>query len=46
MAMPDRVSLLRVMQTRGVGGNAWRMSHNPVVAFSKQISIQICSVIR
>jgi hypothetical protein len=26
--MPDRISLLRVMQTRAVGGNAWRMSHN------------------
>ena len=28
MAMPDRISLLRVMQTRALGGNAWRMSHN------------------
>jgi hypothetical protein len=28
MAMPDRISLMRVMQTRAVGGNSWRMSHN------------------
>ena len=28
MAMPDRVWLLRAQQSRGVGGNAWRMSHN------------------
>lgn len=28
-ALPDRVDLLRVQQMRGVGGNAWRTSHNP-----------------
>ena len=28
-ALPDRVDLLRVQQLRGVGGNAWRTSHNP-----------------
>ena len=28
MAMPDRVWLLRAQQNRGVGANAWRMSHN------------------
>lgn len=28
MAMPDRLWLLRVMQTRGLGGNALRTSHN------------------
>lgn len=28
-AIPDRVDLLRVQQMRGVGGNAWRTSHNP-----------------
>lgn len=28
MAMPDRVWLLRAQQSRGVGANAWRMSHN------------------
>ena len=27
-AMPARVDLLRVQQLRGVGGNAWRTSHN------------------
>lgn len=28
-ALPDRVDLFRVQQMRGVGGNAWRTSHNP-----------------
>jgi hypothetical protein len=28
-ALPARVDLLRVQQMRGVGGNAWRTSHNP-----------------
>lgn len=28
-AIPPRVDLLRVQQLRGVGGNAWRASHNP-----------------
>ena len=28
-AIPPRVDLLRVQQMRGVGGNAWRTSHNP-----------------
>lgn len=28
MAVPDRVWLLRAMQQRGVGANAWRTSHN------------------
>jgi hypothetical protein len=28
-ALPMRVDLLRVQQLRGVGGNAWRTSHNP-----------------
>ena len=28
-ALPDRIDLLRVQQMRGVGGNAWRTSHNP-----------------
>jgi beta-galactosidase/beta-glucuronidase len=28
MALPDRIWLLRAMQQRGVGANAWRTSHN------------------
>ena len=28
-ALPDRIDLHRVQQMRGVGGNAWRTSHNP-----------------
>ena len=27
-AVPPRVDLLRLQQLRGVGGNAWRTSHN------------------
>ena len=27
--MPERVNLFRVQALRGVGGNGWRMSHNP-----------------
>lgn len=29
VGVPDRVNLLRVQQVRGLGGNAWRTSHNP-----------------
>ena len=29
MAVPKRVNLLRMQQIRGMGGNSWRMSHNP-----------------
>ena len=29
MAVPDHVNLARVQTLRGLGGNAWRMSHNP-----------------
>ena len=29
MAVPTRVNLLRLQQIRGMGGNSWRMSHNP-----------------
>jgi beta-galactosidase/beta-glucuronidase len=28
-ALPDRIDLFRLQQMRGVGGNAWRTSHNP-----------------
>jgi beta-galactosidase/beta-glucuronidase len=28
-AIPERVNLFRLQQMRGVGGNAWRASHNP-----------------
>jgi hypothetical protein len=28
-AIPPRIDLLRIQQMRGVGGNAWRTSHNP-----------------
>ena len=28
MAVPDRIWLLTAMQNRGIGANAWRMSHN------------------
>ena len=28
-AIPPRIDLFRVQQMRGVGGNAWRTSHNP-----------------
>ncbi len=28
-AIPPRVDLFRIQQMRGVGGNAWRTSHNP-----------------
>ena len=30
MAIPDRVNLFRAQAMRSVGGNGWRMSHNPV----------------
>jgi beta-galactosidase/beta-glucuronidase len=30
MAIPDRVNLFRAQALRSVGGNGWRMSHNPV----------------
>ena len=30
MAIPDRVNLFRAQGLRSVGGNGWRMSHNPV----------------
>ena len=29
MGVPDRINLFRLQQIRGVGGNSWRMSHNP-----------------
>ena len=29
MAIPDRVNLYRAQALRSVGGNGWRMSHNP-----------------
>ena len=29
MAVPERINLFRVQALRGVGGNGWRMSHNP-----------------
>jgi beta-galactosidase/beta-glucuronidase len=28
-AIPPRIDLVRIQQMRGVGGNAWRTSHNP-----------------
>ena len=28
-AIPERINLFRLQQMRGVGGNAWRASHNP-----------------
>ena len=28
-AIPERVNLFRLQQMRGIGGNAWRASHNP-----------------
>lgn len=28
-AIPERVNLFRLQQMRGLGGNAWRASHNP-----------------
>ena len=31
MAVPDRVNLFRAQSMRAVGGNAWRMSHNPPI---------------
>jgi len=30
MAIPDRINLFRAQALRSVGGNGWRMSHNPV----------------
>ena len=30
-AVPDRVNLFRAQMLRAVGGNAWRMAHNPPV---------------
>ena len=30
-AVPDRVNLFRAQMLRSVGGNAWRMAHNPPV---------------
>jgi len=29
MGVPDRINLFRLQQIRGMGGNSWRMSHNP-----------------
>jgi hypothetical protein len=29
--VPDRVNLYRVQMLRSVGGNAWRMAHNPPI---------------
>eukprot|EP00118_Oscarella_pearsei_P001518 m.7665 g.7665 ORF g.7665 m.7665 type:complete len:973 (+) comp19344_c0_seq1:163-3081(+) len=29
VAIPDRVNLFRAQMVKAVGGNAWRMSHNP-----------------
>ena len=29
MAVPERINLFRAQMMRGIGGNAWRMSHNP-----------------
>ena len=29
VAVPDRVNLFRAQMVKAVGGNAWRMSHNP-----------------
>ena len=29
VAVPDRINLFRAQSLRGVGGNGWRMSHNP-----------------
>lgn len=31
MAVPDRVNLFRAQSLRSVGGNGWRMSHNPPI---------------
>jgi beta-galactosidase/beta-glucuronidase len=30
-AVPDRMNLFRLQGLRGVGGNAWRMAHNPPI---------------
>ena len=30
-AVPDRVNLYRTQMLRSVGGNAWRMAHNPPI---------------
>ena len=31
VGVPDRVNLFRAQAVRGVGGNSWRMSHNPPI---------------
>eukprot|EP01065_Artemidia_motanka_P007129 TRINITY_DN1351_c0_g2_i2.p1 TRINITY_DN1351_c0_g2~~TRINITY_DN1351_c0_g2_i2.p1 ORF type:complete len:1015 (+),score=324.33 TRINITY_DN1351_c0_g2_i2:64-3045(+) len=31
VAMPDRLNLFKVQASRALGGNIWRMSHNPYV---------------
>lgn len=31
MAVPDRINLFRAQSVRGLGGNGWRMSHNPPI---------------
>ena len=31
VAVPDRVNLFRAQSMRAVGGNSWRMSHNPPI---------------
>eukprot|EP00730_Choanoeca_flexa_P006129 TRINITY_DN12089_c0_g1_i2.p1 TRINITY_DN12089_c0_g1~~TRINITY_DN12089_c0_g1_i2.p1 ORF type:complete len:1061 (+),score=193.83 TRINITY_DN12089_c0_g1_i2:86-3268(+) len=31
MGIPDRVNLFRAQGLRGLGGNSWRMSHNPPI---------------
>lgn len=30
-AVPDRVNLYRTQMLRSVGGNSWRMAHNPPI---------------
>ena len=31
MAVADRINLFRAQSVRGLGGNGWRMSHNPPI---------------
>ena len=30
-AVPDRINFFRAQMLRSVGGNAWRMAHNPPI---------------
>ena len=44
-AVPDRVNLFRAQSLRAVGGNSWRMSHNPPIPALLDILDQVGVVV-